>query len=97
VDSGSARVGLAALLAAGAFSLGGVALEALAESSDDPQSVDDYSALLAVSAALLGAAAALAFLRRYGARRSRRAGTSAWPWPGAARLSLASATQSSWG
>jgi hypothetical protein len=71
VDSGPV---LAALLAAGALSLGGVALEALAESSDDPQSVADYAAVLAVSAALIGAAAALAFLRRYGARRSRRAG-----------------------
>jgi hypothetical protein len=65
---------LAVLLAAGAFSLGGLALEAVAESSDDPQSVADYAAVLAVSAALLGAATALAFLRRFDARRSRRAG-----------------------
>jgi drug/metabolite transporter (DMT)-like permease len=73
VESGLVR-GLAALLVAGAFSLGVVALEAVAESSDDPQSVADYAAVLAVSAALLGAATALAFLRRFGARRSRRAG-----------------------
>ena len=75
MDSGTARVGLAALLAAAAFSLGSVALEALAESSDDPRSVADHAAVLVVSAALLGAGAALAFLRRYGARRSRRAGS----------------------
>jgi len=73
VEGGLVR-GLAALLGAGAFSLGGVALEAVAESSDDPQSVTDYAAVLAVSAALLGAGTALAFLRRFGARRSRRAG-----------------------
>jgi hypothetical protein len=68
------RAVLTAFLVAGAFSLGGVALEAVAESSDDPQSVADYAAVLAVSTALLGAATALAFLRRFGARRSRRAG-----------------------
>jgi hypothetical protein len=94
VDSWTARMGLAALLAAGAFSLGSVALETLAESSDNPQSVADYAAVLAVSAALLGAGTALAFLLRYGARRSRKAGNLGL---GAARRSLASATPSSSG
>jgi MFS family permease len=77
VQHGSMRAGLAAMLAAAAFSLGNAAI-GLADLDSDDESVADYAAELALSAALIGAAAALLFLRRFDAGRSRRVGGLGW-------------------
>jgi hypothetical protein len=63
VQHGSTRAGLAAMLAAATFSLGNAAIGLADPESDDGQSVVDYAAELALSAALIGAAAAFLFLR----------------------------------
>jgi MFS family permease len=78
VQHGSRRAGLAAMLAAAAFSLGNAAIGLADPDSDDDQSATDYAAELALSAALIGAAAALLFLRQYDVGRSRRVGGLGW-------------------
>jgi len=66
------------MVAAAGFSLGNAAIGVADPNSDDAESVADYAAELALSAALVGAAAAFVFLRRYDAGRSRRAGDLGW-------------------
>jgi hypothetical protein len=66
------------MLAAATFSLGNAAIGLADPESDDGQSVVDYAAELALSAALIGAAAAFLFLRRYDGGRSRRVGGLGW-------------------
>src|SRR5215218_2744686 len=68
------RAGLAAMLAAAGCSLANAAIGVADSNSGDSQSVTDYAAELALSVALIAAAAAFVFLRRYDAGRSRRAG-----------------------
>jgi hypothetical protein len=72
------RAGLAAMLAAAACSLANAAIGVADSNAGDSQSVTDYAAELALSAALIAAAAAFLFLRRYDAGRSRRAGDIGW-------------------
>ena len=67
------RASVVAFLAAAALSLANAAIGFAYTNSDDPQSVSDYTAVLLFSAALIGAAAALAVLRRLRVGPSRRA------------------------
>jgi hypothetical protein len=66
------------MLAAAAFSLGNAAIALADPKADDSESVADYAAELALSAALIAAAAAFVFLRRGDAGRSRTAGNIGW-------------------
>jgi len=66
------------MLAAAGCSLANATIGVADSSSGDSQSVSDYAAELALSAALIAAAAAFLFLRRYDAGRSRRAGDIGW-------------------
>src|SRR5215207_7543879 len=72
------RAGLAAMLAAAGCSLANAAIGVADSNSGDSRSITDYAAELALSAALIAAAAAFVFLRRYDAGRSRRAGDVGW-------------------
>jgi MFS family permease len=67
------RACLVAFLAAAALSLANAAIGLADTNSDDPQSVSDYAAVLVFSAALIGAAIALAFLRQLRAAPFRSA------------------------
>jgi hypothetical protein len=66
------------MLAAAAFSLGNAAIGLAGSNADDPESVADYAAEIALSAALIAAAAAFVFLRRCDAGRSRKVGKFGW-------------------
>ena len=63
---------MTAALAAAVLSLAHAAVGLADLNSDDPDSVGDYLAVVVFSAALIGAAVALALLRRLGAGRLRR-------------------------
>jgi peptidoglycan/LPS O-acetylase OafA/YrhL len=73
VEDRSTRACLVAFLAAAALSLANVVIGFADTNSDDPQSVSDYAAVTLFSAALVGASAALAVLRRLRAGSSRSA------------------------
>ena len=66
------------MLAAAGCSLANAAIGIADSNSGDSKSFTDYAAELALSAALIAAAAALLFLRRYDPGRSRRAGGVGW-------------------
>jgi hypothetical protein len=71
VELGSMRACLVAFFVAAALSLAYAAIGFADTNSDDPQSVSDYAAVILFSAALIGVAAALAFLRQLRAAPSR--------------------------
>jgi len=66
------------MLVAAGCSLANAAIGVADSNSGDSESGTEYAAELALSAALIAAAAALLFLRRYDGGRSRRAGHVGW-------------------